>query len=214
MRGIRDIHLPHAEVLGEDTGNGEELARFILGHYNSLPSRLSGKDGDDDGSRKLPLLFLVGEQRRDVIPRILQRDDAEATPDEERVEVHESVVYETRVMESFEEEFRGAVRAFVDGVDGEGDVAHVLWVVVFSPTGCDAMLRVLGFEPGTGSKRFPGLRPGKEIYVATIGPTTGDHLRTKYGFEPDVVSNKPSPEGLGRGIEEFMAKRCVDGIDS
>lgn len=162
----------------------------------------------------MPLLFLVGEQRRDIIPRILQNDP---TPDNERIEVHESVLYETRVMGSFEVDFRTAVRGFLD-VRDEGDAGHTLWVVVFSPTGCDAMFRVLGFEATTeerrsGEDRFPGLPPGKEVFVATIGPTTGDHLRMKYRFEPDVVADRPSPEGLGRGIEEFMAERCVNGIE-
>ena len=73
------------------TGNGEGLAHFILEHYNALP-----------GVKK-PLLFLVGEQRRDIIPKTLM--EPHPWPDELRVEVKELVVYETGVMSSFATDF-------------------------------------------------------------------------------------------------------------
>ncbi|KAE8355368.1 tetrapyrrole biosynthesis, uroporphyrinogen III synthase [Aspergillus coremiiformis] len=176
---IRDEHLPHATVLGEETGSGENLAHFILSHYNGLYETEGGKP---------PLLFLVGEQRRDVIPKTLM---AGSLAPGRRIGVEELVVYETGVMEGFEESFAAAVRA------GEGFLAggleRAVWVVVFSPTGCDAMLRVL-----------KGLADGeRRVFIATIGPTTRDHLR-KYGFEADVCAEKPSQEGVGMGIERFM----------
>ncbi|GES61086.1 hypothetical protein ATETN484_0005054500 [Aspergillus terreus] len=182
---LRDAHLPHASIHGADTGNGENLARYILAHYNSLPH-------PHTASPKPPLLFLVGEQRRDVIPRMLMRE----APEAQRIVVDERVVYESGVMEGFEGEFAeavGAVEAFLSSSSAtaaDGGYAEKAWVVVFSPTGCEAMLRVLGSRKG--------------VCVATIGPTTRDHLVRRFGVQPAVCAEMPSPEGVGRGIERFL----------
>lgn len=179
---LRDKHLPDALIHGADTGTGENLAHLILSHYDSLYP-----------TDKPALLFLVGEVRRDIIPKTLMD---KTLPVEKRVGVEELVVYETGVMESFEGDFADVVGR------SSGDV----WVVVFSPTGCEAMLRVLGLGPfaGTGTGPGAGNRTGK-VFVATIGPTTRDHLREKFGFEAHVCAPKPSPEGVLEGIEKFMS---------
>lgn len=193
-------HLPHTTIHGADTGNGENLARFILEHYNSLPGNKNGK------GEKLPLLFLVGEQRRDIIPKTLMSEGLE---EGERIGVEEVVVYETCVMESFEGDFTRVIDTYksgdnVDGSEGEKE----MWVVIFSPTGCDAMLRVLGLDSSSKDNGNGVLvAPGKRVFVATIGPTTRDHLRLKYGFEPHVCAEKPSQEGVGSGIKKFMEGR-------
>jgi uroporphyrinogen-III synthase len=116
-----------------------------------------------------------------------------ALPVEKRVGVEELVVYETGVMESFEGDFADVV--------GRSDGA--VWVVVLSPTGCEAMLRVLGLGPFAGTGSGDGTR---QVFVATIGPTTRDHLREKLGFEAHVCAPKPSPEGVLEGIEKFMGR--------
>lgn len=188
---ITPDHLPHATLHGADTGNGENLARFILEHYNrNSPSQIAQTQSDSNGeakgegeSTKPPLLFLVGEQRRDIIPRTL----TDQTP-AQRIKVDEVVVYETRVQAHFEDVFRGVLTRDTASED-------VVWVVVFSPTGCEAMLRVL---------RQLRQVEGKEVFVATIGPTTRDHLREVFGFEPHVCAERPSSEGVGEGIRRFM----------
>ena len=167
----------NAQVLGAHAGNGEALAYFILEHYNSLP-----------GVKK-PLLFLLGEQRRDIIPKVLM--EQHPWPDELRVEVKELVVYETGVMPSFAADFT----AHITAIESERQHEHpVAVVVVFSPSGCEAMLRCLGIlDAGKtrvkkdldGSGRAVALprRPGRSKYiVATIGPTTKDHLQNEFGF--------------------------------
>ena len=120
----------------------------------------------------------------------------------------EVVVYGTCVKESFEGDFAAAVSTLSQGGDGGGrDEERVVWVVVFSPTGCDAMLRVLRLGNQSGHNNGTGETPGNDkrrVFVATIGPTTRDHLRLKYGFEPDVCAEKPSQDGVGDGIERFM----------
>ncbi|KAJ5700690.1 hypothetical protein N7536_003703 [Penicillium majusculum] len=183
---LRDKHLPDALIHGADTGTGENLAHLILSHYDSLYP-----------TDKPALLFLVGEVRRDIIPKTLMD---KTLPVEKRVGVEELVVYETGVMESFEGDFADVMGR------SSGDV----WVVVFSPTGCEAMLRVLGLGPfastGSGAGAGAGKRTGNgKVFVATIGPTTRDHLREKFGFEAHVCAPKPSPEGVLEGIEKFMS---------
>lgn len=201
LTSLRDTYLPHATIHGEASGTGEVLAGEILEHYNSLfPTSSSSQSGT---ATKPPLLFLVGETRRDIIPKTLM---GEQTPAEKRIGVEEVVVYETGVVEGFGADFEGVLGGLLHesdtGVDsGRGDDGGVIWVVVFSPTGCDAMVRVLKQElerAGEGERR--------RVFLATIGPTTRDHLINKCGFQPDVCAAKPSPEGVGAGIEDFMKK--------
>lgn len=181
---LRDKHLPSCSIHGEDTGTGEKLAHHMLQHYKTLHPA-----ADPNPS----LLFLVGEQRRDIIPKTLMDP---SLPGHQRIPVEEIVVYETGEMASFEGDFRSAVQS-----SGEG----VLWVVVFSPSGCEAMLRVLGSGPFAGNGN--GDAGGRKVFVATIGPTTRDHLRSKFGFEPHLCAEKPSPEGVGEGIRRFMEEQ-------
>ncbi|CAG8882229.1 unnamed protein product [Penicillium salamii] len=58
---LRDKHLPHATIYGADAGTGANLAQMMLEHYNGLYP----------GAEKPGLLFLVGEVRRDIIPKTL-----------------------------------------------------------------------------------------------------------------------------------------------
>jgi uroporphyrinogen-III synthase len=186
-RGLRALELDNA-IIGEETGNGDALATFILQHYNSLLQNQNALQS------KPALLFLVGEQRRDIIPRTLQSEELEPM---KRIAVDEIVVYETTEMKSFKSDFAEKyVKGVIDGC------AHQ-WVVVFSPTGCKAMLESLGLlDAATGKYKEKPKRP----FIATIGPTTRDYLVREFGFEPDVCAEKPSPEGVGAGISAYMAK--------
>ncbi|KAG7120701.1 Uroporphyrinogen-III synthase like protein [Verticillium longisporum] len=150
---------PPLAIHGSHTGNGDALAAFILDDYamRRYPARVP----------KPPLLFLVGEQRRDIIPRTLTDP---ALPPDRRIPVTEVTVY------------------------GHG---------LFSPTGCDSLLRGLGLlDDASGRARPAEARDGR-TYVATIGPTTRDYLRRTFGFEPDVCAATPSPEGVRRAIVDF-----------
>lgn len=148
---------------------------------------------------KPPLLFSVGEQRRDIIPKTLMSTEL---PSERRIHVDELVVYGTGIMESFKDDFRQSLR---DTSDSE-----TRWVVVFSPTGCDVMLAGLGLldETGVTAKTIRGEdSPARNTLVATIGPTTRDYLVRAFNFEPDVCAAEPSPEGVISGIVQFMNSR-------
>ncbi len=193
-RGVAALGLP-CPILGEETGNGEALARFILEHRKSISKEVTHLNG-----RSLPLLFLVGEQRRDIIPNSLQSQDLQAA---ERTTVTELVVYETGEAATFEEEFIDLIQ------EAKAKKAKEQWVVVFSPQGCEAMLNSLGWlDERTGkfsvARKETSAGP-LSTYIATIGPTTRDFLVESFAYEPDVCAAKPSPEGVGEGISSFSA---------
>ncbi|KAK5942375.1 hypothetical protein PMZ80_004938 [Knufia obscura] len=240
---VQSAAIPHSpfrrlntSIHGAHTGNGANLATFILRHYEQLhrehyftyfeaprlpyvpllgmSSQNYGRkrlEADDPRLRKKPLLFLVGEVRRDVIPRTLAGA-------EDRIEVEEVEVYATGVMEGFEREFVGLCKR-LDEEDAGG--SGVRAVVVFSPQGSDVMLRGIGYLDGNGRatekarRRWWQDEGGANVnaqvrwIVVTIGPTTRDHLRDTFGVEPDVCAEKPSPEGLRRGVEAFLREKNV-----
>ncbi|OJD15813.1 hypothetical protein AJ78_03955 [Emergomyces pasteurianus Ep9510] len=235
LNTLRESHLPYSQIVGHDAGTGEKLAHIILDHYNAnYDQRHSDTRPADDcanskggTSNKPPLLFLMGEQHRDIIPKTLMAD---TLPPERRIDVEELIVYDTGVMESFEAMFAVALRDARERrrIENDGSAnERAMWVVVFSPTGCDAMLRTLGVIPGNegqgreGGNVSSSAANGEEkekktrrienalrdCYIATIGSTTRDHLRERYGVEPDVCAEIPSPEGVGKGIEKFLLER-------
>ncbi|TDZ18336.1 Uroporphyrinogen-III synthase [Colletotrichum orbiculare MAFF 240422] len=172
------------QIFGGHTGNGYALAKFILDHYGQWY---------EDRPLKPALLFLVGEQRRDVIPRTLT---AVGLASDRKIPVDEVIVYGTNVMQSFPQDFESALQAT------ENRPAR--WVVVFSPTGCDGMLRglsILNEYTGKAEMQVPLKR---KIFIATIGPTTRDFLERTFAFKADVCADEPTPEGLMNAIADFM----------
>lgn len=173
-------------MFGEHTGNGDNLAQFILEHYGTWYA--------DHTEEKPGLLFLVGEQRRDIIPKTLMNPNL---PSDKRINVEEIVVYGTGVMESFGEDFSHHLE--------QSQEREMVWIVVFSPTGCDAMLKGLGILDEKTGKAKPK-DPNRTRFIATIGPTTRNYLKRTFDFEPDVCSEKPSPEGILEGIRQFISQ--------
>ncbi|KAL2163687.1 hypothetical protein VTH06DRAFT_5745 [Thermothelomyces fergusii] len=168
--------VPPLQVFGDHTGTGDKLAPFILEHYGEWY-----KDRDV----KPPLLFLVGEKRRDVIPKVLTGAGWR---------VDEVVIYGTGELESFYHDFSRRLAETAD--------SRTRWVVVFSPSGCDSMLRALNFLDASTGKVKPK-QASRNTLIATIGPTTRDHLIQKFGFEPDICAEQPTPEGVWQGISNY-----------
>jgi len=184
-RGLRSLGLK-CPILGEETGNGEALAGFILRHYNAMHPDTSNP----------PVLFMVGDKRRDIIPKTLQSPELEPN---RGARVDELVIYETGEMQSFKQDFSAIWRNNAE----QGSKRQ--WVVVFSPSGCKAMLESLGLlDPATG--RAKTATDQRDILIATIGPTTRDYLIHEFEFTPDVCAEKPSPEGIAEGIRAFIEK--------
>ncbi|MCJ1392958.1 hypothetical protein MMC18_005830 [Xylographa bjoerkii] len=235
LAALQQRHLPRCRVLGRDTGNGANLAAFILAHYAPPPLPALAPPADclvatnavGNEAARAPLLFLVGEQRRDVIPRTLASRDLAGG---QRVRVDELVVYETRVREGFRGVFEGRLRGL--GVERGGGGAEgtsttiggrsgggggPVWVAVFSPTGCAEMVKVLRERRGreTSSGESNNGRDGGsadqerhgDVFVASIGPTTRDYLLEEFDFRVDVCAERPSPEGLAEGIAQFMREK-------
>ncbi|MDI1485469.1 MAG: uroporphyrinogen-III synthase [Ramalina farinacea] len=223
---VRDVCANHditstVEVRGgEDAGSGEILARGILDVTSPLEYGIfADEEGDVAAApdalpnhskhrRKKPILFLAGETRRDIIPRLLQSADL---PPEERIQVDEMTVYASTELEAFAFEYKGALarttttmEMLVAGGPGQG----IRWTVVFSPMAGRGMLEGLGWLDGEGGTRKvdPQKMEGRRDYICCIGPTTRAYLSREFGVEADVMAEKPSPEGVREGIEKFMAE--------
>ncbi|KAF3931833.1 hypothetical protein ABW19_dt0202451 [Dactylella cylindrospora] len=169
-------------VVGEESGNGASLADYIIDDYNST------KD----------LLFLVGETHGTVIPHRL-RDK------EPRVDVEELVVYKTGTRDEFEAEFRSVLSGLDEETAKEEEVEGQVeerWVVIFSPAGTDAALRVIAEK----EKEVKNVK----YKVCTIGPTTKDYMREAFKRTPDAMAKSPSPEGLLEGITKKI--RVVEEV--
>ncbi|KAI9820893.1 MAG: hypothetical protein M1832_003526 [Thelocarpon impressellum] len=166
-------HIQAASIHGAHTGNGDALAAFIVAHYPSLPSA---------GSPPLSLLFLVGQQRRPVIPSTLRGAG---------IGVDEVVVYDAALLPSFAAGLATALAALPR--------EPAPWIIVFSPTGCRELLSVL-------DRLGPDPEPRRRARIATIGPTTRDFLLSTLGVAPDVCAATPSPEGVGEGIRGFLER--------
>ncbi|CAF9933894.1 hypothetical protein IMSHALPRED_009513 [Imshaugia aleurites] len=197
LSAVRDERCAGCGIYGgEEAGSGEVLAGIILGKR--------GGDGTYDvrereGGTRKPALFLVGEKRRDIIPRMLMDPKL---PEGERIQVDEMEVYKTGELGEFGFHFTQML--------ARTEPETVRWVVVFSPTAGEAMLRGLGWlNELDGRVKVNTGDPSRRTFVACIGPTTRDYLVHEFGFEPDVVAKKPSPQGVKQGIEEFMKERGV-----
>ena len=202
LRAVRDERCAGCGIHGgEEAGSGEVLAGIMLG---------GGKGGgtydvrEMEGGRKKSALFLVGEKRRDIIPRMLMDP---GLPEEERIRVDEMEVYRTGELEEFEFHFTQMLART------RPETAR--WVVVFSPTAGEGMLRGLGWlDMVNGRMKACISDPSRRTYVACIGPTTRNYLVQEFGFEPDVVAKKPSPQDVKEGIESFMKERGAMSIST
>ena len=128
-----------------------------------------------------------------------------------RIEVEEVEVYRTEEARDFGEELGKVLKA------ERKRVVRICVVVVFSPQGCESLLRRMGVLGSDGrvrsgvEKRWEDDVPISDenmgYVVATIGPTTRDYLRETFGFEADVCAETPSPEGVGEGVKAFLTEK-------
>jgi len=163
--------LQFSTIVGADTGNGAALANLLVQTFHREEN---GIPPSTDFLPRLPLLFLVGDKRRDIIHRRLAA---------ENILLEELTVYETTVAPTFNGEMD---RVLADDVHGE-----VEWIIFFSPSGAEIALEKL--------KRFP-----KKVKVGTIGPTTEEYLRKEWDLVPDIVSAKPEPLSMVQGILDHI----------
>ena len=204
-RQVVENWLMGSEVLGgEDAGSGEELARVMLGEKGEgRKGRYDVYEMDDGGEkegrrrRKRPVMFLTGETRRDIIPKMLQ---SRQLSESERVQVDEMVVYQSTELQEFEFEFSN-VLGQTTPAGGEAR-----WIVVFSPMAGKGMLRSLGWSREGSGKIDKETMKNRRDFVCCIGPTTRAYLKNECNFEADVMARKPNPEGVKEAILEFMTE--------
>ena len=165
--------LQFSTIVGADTGNGGALANLLVQTFHR--DQLNCSNGSAELPPRPPLLFLVGDQRRDIIPKRLAA---------ENIPLEELVVYKTAVASTFDQELD---RVLGDETDGD-----IEWIVFFSPSGAQVALEKM--------KRLK-----RKIKVATIGPTTEEYLRKEWNLVPDMVSAKPEPMSMVRGILEHIS---------
>ena len=163
--------LEFSTIVGADTGNSGALANLLVQTFQRDQSSMeNGSLGSSELPPRPPLLFLVGDKRRDIIPKRLAV---------ENILLEELVVYETAIAPTFDQELD---RVLEDETHGD-----IEWIVFFSPSGAEVALEKL--------KRL-----NKKIKIATIGPTTEEYLRKEWNLIPDMVSAKPEPISMVHGI--------------
>ena len=168
--------LQFSTIMGADTGNGGALANLLIQTFQRDGSfTTNGSNESAELHPRPPLLFLAGDKRRDIIPKRLAADN---------IPLEELIVYETTVASTFDEELD---RVLEDETDGD-----IEWIVFFSPSGAEVALEKL--------KRL-----NRKIKIATIGPTTEEYLRKEWNLIPDMVSAKPEPISMVRGILEHIS---------
>ncbi|KAI4195009.1 MAG: hypothetical protein LQ346_003553 [Caloplaca aetnensis] len=212
LNHVMERFLPRCRISGgEAAGTGEILAEVILEDYNaSYAESITGEMTETEVIRvKKPLLFLTGAKHRDIIPVTLT-----SAPSEQRIDVQEVTVYTSNEAPYFASSLATALSVTAS--------APVRWVVVFSPTGVDRLLSTLGWRV---DRHMTGIGPDdpkwvlreslpdnsnwvvRHTFIASIGPTTRDFMKKKLDFEVDVCAERPSPEGVWQGIEDYMRTR-------
>lgn len=148
---------------GVEVGNGGLLADLIVKSH-------SEEEIDH-------FLFLVGEIRRDIIPKKLKANG---------YKVNEIVTYKT-------ENLLDNIDRFILYYKNDENNEAVMnkpstWIVFFSPQGTEDIIEYL--------------KENKGYKIASIGPTTEQYLLEK-GLKPDTVSFKPSPIFLLNAINSY-----------
>ena len=62
-------------------------------------------------------------------------------------------------------------------------------------------------SPQISGTAVPSTTIAMTTHLMSIGPTTRDFLKERFGFEVDVCAEQPSPEGVRDGILDFEGRR-------
>lgn len=165
-RALVHVGLSPAQIFGaEEAGTGERLASFIRDWFRADPPAR-------------PLLYLVGDKRRDTISSIL--DNAE-------IALEELQVYSARPRADFVAEFERAI--------DEAASSRTVWIAFFSPSGAALAIPVL---------RRRGLLD--RVCIAAIGPTTHDALVKEHHVCVHATAARPDAAELLASIQACDAR--------
>ncbi|RKF80946.1 Uroporphyrinogen-III synthase [Golovinomyces cichoracearum] len=184
-RALKSIPLDHPlNIRGSDSGNGESLAEYILEDY---------PEWYRDWDFQNPLIYVTCERRNDAILKILT--NPEIGPD--AIPTVELDIYTTSILPTFEQNLIHSLQS--------KKTNNLVWIVIFSPLGGEAMLRALNLiDPKTGKAMARPPHSRRRIFFASIGPTTYGSLKKNFGFDADVCATKPTPESLEKSIRHYL----------
>lgn len=125
-----------------------------------------------------PLLYLTGDKRRENLPDILSKAS---------IPLEELVVYETAPLPDFSVRFRASLDRLAE--------VESAWIALFSPSGANLALPIL-HETGLAGR----------VKLATIGPTTRDHLADVMQLQAHAMAATPQAADLANAIKRTDAK--------
>lgn len=203
VTALIQTHFPAslATISGAETGTGEALATHILTSTSASTSAFPAPP------RAKRILFPTGEKRRDTIPRVLGSHGWD---------VCEVSCYETVTRAEFEGELGACLRALRNGDDDgddDGDDEYrnndqegtgKMWIVVFSPQGCEEMLRVCGWLAPAPA---PALSSATD---QSLTPRVAERYSTPAARARDGSLN-PSPSSSSSAIAETGAGTSFNG---
>ncbi|KAF8637108.1 hypothetical protein AX17_003012 [Amanita inopinata Kibby_2008] len=170
-------------IRGSDSGNAEELARFIVRDVN---------DSGDRPHHTRRLLYLTGDKNRDTLPTILQSAGISLNPVQ---------VYATRGSSTFAHDLAKVLESQV-----HTGPAKDWWIVYFAPSAAQFVTPIL--EDHFTLPRIGDNSPHSASSVrlptrlAAIGPTTLNFLQDTLHLRVDATASKPRPEDLLSAIGE------------
>jgi uroporphyrinogen-III synthase len=173
---------PHPSlILGADeSGSAERLAGFIRTSHKKTQQQQQ-----QPTKSTFPLLYLVGDKRKDSLPSLLS---------EQGIEMHEIQAYETYQSPTFEADYS----ALLD----DNSQNSFEWIIFFSPSGAKLLFPLLSKKHDNKESE----RTNVKVKYAAIGPTTRDYLLSKNEVKVHAMANSPTPEAL------VSAMLAADGI--
>ncbi|KAI4526271.1 tetrapyrrole biosynthesis, uroporphyrinogen III synthase [Schizophyllum commune Loenen D] len=180
LRAIADSPAAPRDIRGEESGTGEQLARFIVDDV---------RNGNAERDHPARLLYLTGDKNRDTVPSILT---------EAGISLEPLQVYGTCGAPDFEQRLDEALTALPPDSTEQ-------WVVFFAPSSTDFALPYLHerFELRREAASVSGSR--KAARIAAIGPMSSEHIFCERHLHVDAVAAKPSPAQLVEAIRAAAA---------
>lgn len=123
--------LPSLILGAEESGSAERLASYITSRSSDMPDS--------------PLLYLVGDKRKDTLPSLLRQQG---------ISMHEIRAYETFQSNSFEADYEGLRKQ-----------VPFEWIVFFSPSGAKLLLPLLQHSTVDLVPRLAAIGPTTRDYL-------------------------------------------------
>ncbi|GAA5959399.1 hypothetical protein JCM3765_006592 [Sporobolomyces pararoseus] len=206
------------EVLGAESGTGEQLARVIIDHLIRPSATSCGSK--NDGRRKR-VLFLSGDKGTEILPRVLKEEAGD------EIELLKIQVYATEVVQGFEQEFlnhltkeREMIGETEVNRNGKEEAGRSVWIGVCSPSGGKQVVNILrahSLLPPQSAALVELMANGEDregekeknlrrrLKFVAIGNTTKDYLENEEGVKVDATATTPGEHGMVNAVLEAEA---------